>query len=263
MDHLLRGLAPMGAKAWDTVNEEAVRCLKLDLAGRRLVAYEASGSWETSAVPLGRATTAKSSGVELAVRSVSALVEVRAPFAMDLAELQAAERGAQDVDTNPVIRAAREAALAENGLVFHGNPELGISGIIDATPHDPIEVPSTDAVPESVSAAMNVLRSAGIAGPYGLALGESQYAAVTGGQERGGYPLLKHLQVLLDGPVVWSPGLQGAVLLSQRGGDYQLYGGQDWSIGYRSHDAAAVTLYLEETVTFRVYTPEAAVALAM
>jgi len=37
--------------------------------------------------------------------------------------------------------------------------------------------------------------------------------------------------------------------------------GEDLSIGYDSHDADAVHLYLEETFSFRVATPEAAVAL--
>ena len=38
--------------------------------------------------------------------------------------------------------------------------------------------------------------------------------------------------------------------------------GQDISIGYESHDAESVRLYLEESFSFHVATPEAAVALA-
>ena len=56
-------------------------------------------------------------------------------------------------------------------------------------------------------------------------------------------------------------GLSGAVLLSLRGGDYLFQSGQDLSIGYDHHDADAVRLYLEESFSFRVATPEAAVAL--
>jgi uncharacterized linocin/CFP29 family protein len=37
--------------------------------------------------------------------------------------------------------------------------------------------------------------------------------------------------------------------------------GQDLSIGYLRHDADTVTLYLEESLTFRAAGPEAAVAL--
>jgi uncharacterized linocin/CFP29 family protein len=50
-------------------------------------------------------------------------------------------------------------------------------------------------------------------------------------------------------------------VLSVRGGDFLFESGEDLSIGYESHDADAVNFYLEESVSFRVATPEAAVAL--
>jgi uncharacterized linocin/CFP29 family protein len=60
---------------------------------------------------------------------------------------------------------------------------------------------------------------------------------------------------------VWAPGVQGAVVLSQRGGDFLLEVGEDLSVGYDRHDAGAVELYLVESFTFRVATNDAAVAL--
>lgn len=39
--------------------------------------------------------------------------------------------------------------------------------------------------------------------------------------------------------------------------------GRDVSIGYRSHDEDTVRLYLEESASFRVLTPEAAVPLRL
>ena len=50
-------------------------------------------------------------------------------------------------------------------------------------------------------------------------------------------------------------------MLSLRGGDFLFESGQDLSVGYDSHDAEAVELYIEESFSFRVATPEAAVAL--
>jgi uncharacterized linocin/CFP29 family protein len=80
--------------------------------------------------------------------------------------------------------------------------------------------------------------------------------------EYGGYPLFEHLRQILGGPFVWAPGVQGAVVLSLRGGDFLFDCGQDLAIGYEGHHAEAVELYLVETFGFRVATPEAAVALA-
>ena len=60
---------------------------------------------------------------------------------------------------------------------------------------------------------------------------------------------------------MWAPGLDGAVVVSLRGGDFLFESGQDLSVGYDHHDADAVRLYLEESFSFRVNAPEAAIAL--
>ena len=79
--------------------------------------------------------------------------------------------------------------------------------------------------------------------------------------EHGGYLLLDHLRQILGGPVVWAPGVEGGVVLSLRGGDFVFHIGQDLSIGYRDHDAEVVRLYVEESFSFQVFEPDAAVAL--
>jgi uncharacterized linocin/CFP29 family protein len=261
MDHLLRQLAPISDGAWDEISTEASRTLKHFLGARKLVDY-VPGQWGTSARAVGRATSLTASeGVELAARRVQPLTEVRVPFTVSREEIDAVDRGASDMDTSPVIAAARSAALAEDAAVFVGNAAAGIQGLVTATPHEVIAVGAAEQVPQAVTSALVLLNQAGVAGPYALALGGIGWAQVMESADQGGYPLLKHLRLLVDGPVVWSPGLEGAVLLSQRGGDFELVGGQDWSIGYRSHDADSVTLYLEQSFTFVVNTPEAAVAL--
>jgi len=49
--------------------------------------------------------------------------------------------------------------------------------------------------------------------------------------------------------------------VTTRGGDFELYLGQDLSIGYLSHTDAAVRLYLQETLTFILQTTEASVVI--
>jgi uncharacterized linocin/CFP29 family protein len=55
--------------------------------------------------------------------------------------------------------------------------------------------------------------------------------------------------------------VSGAVVVSERGGDFLFESGQDFSVGYDHHDADNAYLYIEESFSFRVATPEAAVAL--
>ncbi len=67
--------------------------------------------------------------------------------------------------------------------------------------------------------------------------------------------------MLGDGEIIWAPAIEGAFLLSTRGGDYELYLGQDLSIGYQSHDVDRIELYFQESLTFLVQTSEAGVVL--
>jgi uncharacterized linocin/CFP29 family protein len=59
---------------------------------------------------------------------------------------------------------------------------------------------------------------------------------------------------------VWAPAADGAVVLSLRGDDSS-YWWTGFSIGYLDHTSTSVLLYLQESFTFRVLAPEAAVPL--
>ena len=266
MNHLFRELAPVTDAAWAQIDDEASRAIKHFQAARRLVDFSGPLGWEFSAVDLGRVDPLPDgapAGVEAAVRRIRPLVELRSPFALERTELAAAERGAADLDLDAVIAAGRAAGLAEDRLVFHGYPGGGVAGVAPSSPHAPVAINDDYShYPEHVASAVAVLRAADIAGPYAIALGSRCYTGVTETTEHGGYPVLEHLREILGGPVVWAPAVDGAVVLSQRGGDFELTVGQDFSIGYRSSDTTSVSLYLEESLTFRVNTPEAAVHLA-
>ena len=200
-------------------------------------------------------------GVEASVRKVQPLVEFRTGFSLAHTELEAAERGAQ-IDLGPVIEASRTAALAEDGAVFHGFAGGGITGLAPDSPHPPVTITNDyNRYPEHVAKAVATLRAADIAGPYAIALGSRCFTGVTETTEHGGYPVFEHLRQILGGPVVWAPAVDGAVVVSLRGGDFELTIGEDFSIGYLSHDGTSVQLYLEESLTLVNHSPEAATAL--
>ena len=201
-------------------------------------------------------------GVSGLQRRVLPLVEARADFEISRAELRDADRGAADTDLDALDRAAHRIAVAENVAVFHGWGDA-LTGITEVCPHSPIALgEGAETYPNAVAGGIELLLGSGIAGPYALALGAEEHRRVIETAEHGGYPLLDHLRQILEGPIVWAPGLRGGLLISQRGGDFLLECGQDLSIGYDSHDAEVVRLYLQESFSFGAATPEAAVALA-
>jgi len=266
MNHLLRELAPVTESGWQTIDSEAQQRLTPALAARRLVDFAGPHGWEHSATNLGRTTelaTSPHEGVGAAQRRVLALAELRADFSVSLKELRDLDRGAPDIDLSALDDAAHRIAVAENVAVMHGWAGAAITGVADASPHESKELGNdAEHYPRAIAGAVELLLRTGIDGPYGLALGREQYRRVVESAEHGGSLLLDHLRKILGGPIVWAPGVQGAVVLSQRGGDFMFDCGQDLSVGYASHDEQAVHLYIEESFSFLVATPEAAVAFS-
>jgi uncharacterized linocin/CFP29 family protein len=266
VSHLLREHAPITAAGWSRIDEEARERLTPALAARKLIDFAGPLGWQHSATDLGRTEPVKqppAEGLTAVTRRVLPLVELRAAFAIARAELADADRGAEDIDFDALDEAARRLAVAENAAVFHGWKDAGIVGIAEASAHDPVALGNDcERYPRHVAKAVEALLAAGIEGPYGLALGPDPYTRVLETSEHGGYPLLEHLRQIAGGPLVWAPGVKGAVVVSLRGGDFLFESGADISIGYEWHDADAVHLYLEESFSFRVVTPEAAVPLA-
>ena len=110
--------------------------------------------------------------------------------------------------------------------------------------------------------AVATLRGAGVDGPYGIALGPRCYTGVIETTQKGGYPVLEQLRLITGGPIAWAQALDGSVVMSLRGGDFELTLGEDFAIGFVGADDERVQLYLEESLAFRAHSPEAAVALA-
>ena len=173
------------------------------------------------------------------------------------ADIDDIDRGRPDPDLSKVVEAAKRAALAEDTIVFEGFKEAHITGIAEASPYPPVEIDDNYAeYPRSWSPGR--CRRCGrpaIDGPYTAVLGPHCWTGVIETTEYGGYPVLEHLRLILGGPVVWAPAVDGAVVVSTRGGDFQLTCGEDLSLGYISHGPETVQLFLEESIGFRVLTP--------
>ncbi len=264
MDNLHRELAPISDAAWSQIEEEATRTLRRHLAGRRVVDVSGPGGNTLSAVGTGhlRDIEAPHDGVLARRREVKPVVEFRVPFRVDRSAIDDVLRGAQDSDWQPVKDAARQIAFAEDRAVFEGYPAGDIAGVRQETSNQPMTLPAdVRGYPEAVAEALRYLRIAGVNGPYSVVLSADAYTAVSETRDHG-YPIHEHIKRLISGEIIWAPAIEGAFVLTTRGGDFDLQLGQDISIGYLSHDAASVELYLQETFTFLVYTSEAVVALA-
>ncbi len=265
VDLLRRSMAPIVDEAWDEIESEAKQIFKHYLVARTLVNFDGPHGWEYAAVNTGRLDIAKNTakdGVEWGARIVQPLIEIRSPFTLDQFELDNIERGCDDVDLEPLQKTAVQVARFEDDTIFNGFDQGGIQGIIPSLEHDPLSIPTNASeYPKRIMEAVNQLDLAGVNGPYTLVLGEEEYQSLMQLDCQPNYPIQKLVKDHIGGDIICSPVLQGGLLLSTRGGDFELTVGQDLSIGYAIHDKKNIELYITESFTFRVLDPAAAIAL--
>lgn len=263
MNNLHRELAPISDAAWAQIEEEASRTLKRHLAARRVVDVRGPAGVGFSAVGTGhlRESGEQAGGVLTRIREVQPIVELRVPFELDRQAIDDVERGSEDSDWQPAKDAARRIAFAEDRAVFEGfGPH--IRGIRQVTNNPVVDLPAdVRGYPEAVAHAISQLRLAGVNDPYSVVLSADAYTAVSETSDHG-YPIIEHIRRLVTGDIVWAPSIEGALVLTTRGGDFALHLGQDFSIGYLGHTSSSVQLYLQESFTFLDLTAEAAVSLA-
>src|SRR5271167_3890232 len=263
MNNLHRELAPVSDAAWAQIEEETTRTLKRYLAGRRVVDVQGPGGSELSAVGTGHLhpIAASREGTLARQREVKALVELRVPFELNRQMIDDVARGANDSDWQPAKDAARQIAYAEDGAIFDGYDAAGIVGIRQGTSNPKMSLPAdVREYPDVIAQGLSQLRLVGVNGPYTVLLGAAAYTALSETSDHG-YPVLDHVKRLVEDRIIWAPAIEGAFVVTTRGGDFDLHIGQDLSIGYLSHTDDSVRLYLQETFTFLLLTSEAAVAL--
>src|SRR5246500_174258 len=264
MNNLHRELAPISDTAWAQIEEETTRTLKRYLAGRRVVDVPTPGGVGLPAVGTGHLLSIDPPAEDIIARQreVKALVELRVPFELRREAIDDVERGSDDSDWQPAKDAAKKLAFAEDRAIFNGYHEANIQGIREGTSNPIMTLPvDVRDYPDAVAQALSQLRLVGVNGPYSVLLGAKAYTELAETRDHG-YPVLEHVKRIVDGNIIWAPAIEGAFVLTTRGGDFELSIGQDISIGYLTHTDAVVRLYLQESFTFRPFTSEASVVLS-
>ncbi len=266
MDFLKRSCAPLTDAGWAAVDDAVADVLRASLSARHIVDVDGPHGFDFSAVGLGELSLseAESDGTRFGVRKVLPLVEVRIPFEMNIWDLDNLSRGAVAVADEPAKDAARRLAKFEEQAIYQGLQSAGIDGFAKTSDHDPLKLGSidkggADGLPDTAAAAIVALRAAGVEGPYAMVLGPKEYQHLLG--DVSTYPPLKRVEKILGGPLLHSPSVSGGFIISQRGGDFSLCLGQDVSIGFESHVGDTVRLFITESFTFRILSPEAFVRL--
>jgi uncharacterized linocin/CFP29 family protein len=261
MNILKKSIAPITDKGWAEIKEQTKQFLDTYRTARNFVDINGPNGLEMGGVSTGRLIIPgdqPKDGVNYGIREFLPLVEIRKPFELDLWELDNIDRGAKDVDLSPLEEAVKEIVSFEEKAIYEGFEPVSIKGLIPSAEGSQVSVPTeTKAFLKEIGNQILKLNSKGVEGPFTLVINESEWLNMVNLSE--GYPVQKQLQEILGGKVLINHFNKHTLLVSERGGDYELVLGQDISLGYDSHDTRKVKLYLTSSFTFRVLSPEAIV----
>ncbi len=252
MDILKKELAPLSSRVWEEIEARAAEVLRSRLSARKVVRVNGPLGWGYTAVPEGRLNLIEGTGdVKAGVYSVRPLTETRIRFSLNKWEMDNIARGAKDIDFSALDAAVEQMADFEENAIYKGFAEGGIDGLTDASEHDAAPFGEDGAsIMSSVSQALVILRASHAQGPFTLVVGPNAWVNLN--REVQGIPLAERIERLIGGKVILSLAVEGAFLLPQDNENLELTIGQDFAIGYESHDTREVTLFVAESFTFRV-----------
>jgi uncharacterized linocin/CFP29 family protein len=264
MDILRRSISPITSEAWEEIDAQAKKVLEAHLSARKFVDVVGPMGWDFSAVSLGRVEVfdhPTHPNLRYGVRKILPLIEPRITFKLNIWELDNVNRGAREIDLTPLEDAAKQIAHFEDSAVYHGFESITLQGLYGAAEQNFELSEDPKEILDSVSLALTTLLEASVAGPYVMVVNPVQWRALA--KYAQGYPLRKHLENLITGPIIYASEIEDAFLISMRGGDLELILGQDFSIGYEYHDHEHVKLFITESFTFRILDPSVVVKLTM
>ena len=241
MNNLHRELAPISDAAWAQIEEEATRTLKRYLAGRRVVDVKgpAATAFPPSAPATCKTIAAPDEGILARQREVKPLVELRASRSSWIAQADRRRRAGRER-----LRLAAGEGRGAKDRLCRGPRDLrglrrrrhrGHAAGHEQPDHDACR-PTCAQYPDAIAQALSQLAS-----------GRRQRALFRAARRRRLYGAVARPATTAircwSTSSGWSttrssgrPAIDGAFVLTTRGGDFDLHIGQDVSIGYLSHD---------------------------
>ena len=255
MDILKRSIAPLTEEAWKEIDDQAIEVLHSQLSARKAVHVEGPMGWDYTVVPEGRLTLVDNEkDVKTGVYNSTPLVEARISFELDRWEMDNLVRGAKDVELEALEEAVRKLAIFEEEAIYNGYEKGKIKGLKDSSEQEALKFgEDAKAILEMIAKGMIMLQDAFVEKPYNLVVGDEAWKRIN--RESNNYPLVKQVEELIGGKVIYSHVVEGAFLLPDDHEDLEMTIGQDYAIGYESHTDEKVRLFITESFTFRVLDP--------
>lgn len=265
MDARNRHQAPFDERLWSAIDEAAAAAARAMLTGRRFLDVEGPFGLGLTSIEIGEDGYCRQPADGEAGAVVGRAVPVpmiRRSFPLSLRRLASVESGGQPLNLAAAEDAAEAVARREEEIVYYGQRDFGLAGLLTATghkTHDCGNWADLDQALRDVLAAVTLLDEGGYRGPYALALSPRLYNGLFRRYENTDLLQVEHLGRLCTAGIHKAP-IEGGVLVDPRVG--KLIIGHDLTAGFASQDGIHCHLYLFESLVLRLDDPGAVCTLS-
>lgn len=256
MDFFKQSLAPITKEAWQAINQRAEAVIKALLTTRKSLKIDGPHGLNKTSVSKGRLNLLEnksSKNVKVGLYEVQSLLETRVTFTLSRWELDNIIRGAKDIDLDALENAVAELVLFEENTVFNGNSAVGIKGLLKEAGHSLELGEGTENLLNSIVEGTVLLKKSFAERPYNLHVGKALNKQLN---QMHGSKLLRDLILkVIGGQIILSESIDGGLLLPAKHEDIEFTVGQDYTIGYESHDEKNIKLFIMNSYTLRVIDP--------
>jgi uncharacterized linocin/CFP29 family protein len=260
MDTLNRGQAPFPASVWQAIDEAASSAARDRLTGRRFLDLEGPFGIGLTTIEVGNDDYCRQPGPEEAGAVMGRAIPlpmVRKSFRISIRRVAAHVQNGQPLDLSPADQAAEAVADREEELIYHGQPDFGLPGMLTVEGRQQIDGGAwsePDRALRDVLGAATRLDDTGYRGPYALVLAPVLYNNLFRLYPGSDVLGLDHLRRLCTAGI-YKAAIVGGVLVDTRVGVLIL--GQDLEAGYSSQDGVHYHLYVSESIVLRIDEPKA------
>ena len=266
MNVLNRRQASFGDDVWQMIDDAVVGAARDRLTARRFLDVDGPYGAGLTTLEVGNDAYCRQPAPDeagaVSGRAIS-IPMLRKTFQLSIRRLAAHLEHGQPINLTPAEDAAEAVAAREEDIVYTGQPEFGLEGLLTASGRKTVDGgdwSSLDQVLSDVLAAVTRLDEEGFRGPYALALAPSLYNGLFRHYPGSNLLQLEHLRRLFTRGI-FKASIDGGVVVDPRVGP--LIVGQDMASGYIGQDGIHYQLFVSESIVLRLDSPEAICTIAV
>jgi uncharacterized linocin/CFP29 family protein len=262
-DYLMRDDAPFSDEEWAKLDELVVDVARKLLVGRRFIHLTGPLGVGVQAVPV---STVSGEVTQVTGHRFLSLPIIHQDFRLSWRDIEASRRMGWPLEMGPAAAASAACARAEDELIFHGHPEHGYEGLLNASGHHTVPLGDWDEPGQAfanIVAATEALVADGFYEPFAVVLSPALYAKTQRVAKGIGRLESKLIKDVAEGGLFRSPVLdenQGLVV-ALGAHNFDLVVAQDLITAYLGPENMDHTFRVMESLVLRIKRPGAICAL--